>query len=88
MEKNNDDSKRHYFSSNKHDAASEIIHCEARLEMLRNGTKGFHSRERQKRPYQNMTVNIGMKEVSRKHGGRDSTPKIDSCHLPVSTCIY
>ena len=31
VEKNNDDSKRHYFSSNKHDAAGEIIRCEARL---------------------------------------------------------
>ena len=50
--KNNDDSKRHYFSSNKHDAASEIIRCEARLEMLCSGTKGFPSCERQKRPYQ------------------------------------
>ena len=36
----------------------------------------------------NTTVNIGMKEVSRNRGGRDSTPKIDFCHLPISTCIY
>ena len=36
----------------------------------------------------NMTVNMGMKEVSRKHGGRDSTPKIDFCHLPVSIYMY
>ena len=36
----------------------------------------------------NTTVNIEMKEVSRKRRGRDSTPKIDFCHLPISTCIY
>ena len=52
VEKNNDDSKRHYFSSNKHDAAGEIICCEARLEMLQNGIRGFPSCERKKRPYE------------------------------------
>ena len=52
VEKNNDDSKRHYFSSNKHDAAGEIIRCEARLEMLQNGIRGFPSCERKKRPYE------------------------------------
>ena len=51
VEKNNDNSKRHYFSSNKHDAAGEIIQCEATLEMLQNGIRGFPSCER-KRPYQ------------------------------------
>ena len=38
--------------SNKHDAAGEILRCEARLEMLRSGTRGFPSCERKKRPYQ------------------------------------
>ena len=52
MEKNNDDSKQHYFSSNKHDAAGEIIRCKARLEMLRNGIRGFSSCERTKQPYE------------------------------------
>ena len=34
VEKNNDDRKRHYFSSNRHDAAAEL--CEQmRLEILR-----------------------------------------------------
>ena len=82
VEKNNDDSKRHYFSSNKHDAASEIIRCEARLEMLCSGTKGFPSCERQKCPYQKHD-SIGMKEGSRKHGGRDSTQKIDYLHVCI-----
>ena len=39
------DSKQHYFSSNKHNAAGEIILCEARLEMLQNGIRGFPSCE-------------------------------------------
>ena len=37
VEKNNDDSKRHYFSSNKHDAPGEIIRIECRQEALRQG---------------------------------------------------
>ena len=67
VEKN--DTKWHYFSSNKHDTASKIIHCEARLEMLCNGTKGFPSYERQKRPYQkhdNEYWNGGIQEAQRK----------------------
>ena len=51
MEKNNDDSKRHYFSSNHHDVPAEIIRSDARLEMLVNGTDRHPSCERQKRPY-------------------------------------
>ena len=72
MEKNG--SKRHYFSSNKHDAASEIIHCEARLEMLCNGTKGFPSCERQKHPYQKHDSeywNGGIQEAQRKRQHTD-----------------
>ena len=69
MEKN-DDSKRHYFSSNKQDVASEIIRCEAQLEMLRNGTKGFPSCERQKCPYQKHDSEYwnegGIQEAQRK----------------------
>ena len=52
VEKNNDDLKQHYFSSNKHNAAGEIIRCEARLETLQNGIRGFPSCERKKRPYE------------------------------------
>ena len=51
VEKNNDDSKRHYYSSNKHDAPAEIIRSDARLEMLRQGTGGYPSCERKKRKY-------------------------------------
>ena len=35
FEKNNDDGKRHYFSSNRHDAAAEIVWADERLEILR-----------------------------------------------------
>ena len=38
VEKNNDDAKRNYFSSNKHDAAREILVTEARQEELRKET--------------------------------------------------
>ena len=36
-EKNNDDSKRHYFSSNKMDAAAEVMRCDYRLEAMWQG---------------------------------------------------
>ena len=66
VEKNNDNSKQHYFSTNKHDAAGEIICCEARLEMLQNGIRGFSSYEQIKRPYKSKTMNTAMEEGSRK----------------------
>ena len=75
MEKNNDDSKQHYFSSNKHDAASEIIRCEARLEILCSGTKGFPSCERQNSPYQKHDSEYwnegGIQEARRKRQHTD-----------------
>ena len=52
VEKNNDDAKRNYFSSNRHDAAKEILATEARLETLRNGTQDRESCVRQKRKYE------------------------------------
>ena len=36
VEKNNDDAKRNYYSSSRHDAAKEILHTEARLDQLRD----------------------------------------------------
>ena len=45
VEKNNDDSKRHYFSSKKHDAETEIVHADMKLEIL---ITDWH---RKKRPY-------------------------------------
>lgn len=35
VEKNNDDARRNYFSSNKWDGAKDILLTEARLEMLK-----------------------------------------------------
>ena len=35
VEKNNDEAKRNYYSSNRHNAAKEIVVTEARLEQLR-----------------------------------------------------
>ena len=51
VEKNNDDAKRNYFSSNKHDAAYEILVTEARLEELRKDTDDRSSCVREKRRY-------------------------------------
>lgn len=51
VEKNNDDSKRHYFSSNKMDAAAEIVRCDYRLEAMRQGVWGHPSCHREKRKY-------------------------------------
>ena len=38
VEKNNEDAKRNYYSSNHHDAAREILLTEARLEELKRGS--------------------------------------------------
>ena len=51
VEKNNDDAKRNYYSSNRHDACRDILLAEARLEMLRRGIDGIQSCVRQKRTY-------------------------------------
>ena len=51
VEKNNDDAKRNYHSSNRHDAAGDILVTEARLEELRRGTTEFDSCVRNKRSY-------------------------------------
>ena len=37
VEKNNDTSKRNYFSSNRHNAPAEIIRSDFRLESLKRG---------------------------------------------------
>ena len=51
VEKNNNYSKRHYFSSNKHDAPGEIIRSEARQEALRQGVWNHPTCVCQKRSY-------------------------------------
>ena len=50
VEKNNDDAKRNYFSSNRHDAAGDILLTEARLEELQRGKYGVCVRK--KRAYE------------------------------------
>ena len=50
IEKNND-SKRHYFSSNKHDAPGEIIRTECRQEALQHGVCDYATCVHQKRNY-------------------------------------
>ena len=47
VQKNNDDAKHN--SSNRHDAADDILRAEARLEKLRRGTTEIESCVRQKR---------------------------------------
>ena len=66
VEKNNDDAKRNYFSSNRHDAAGDILRTEAILEELRRGKFGVcvRKREHTRRPM----MPIGMKEVYRNQG--------------------
>ena len=41
MRRTNDDAKKNYFSSNKHDAPGDILRTEARLEALRRGICGI-----------------------------------------------
>ena len=51
VEKNNDDSKRHYFSSNKHDAPGEIIRSEYCQETLQRDAWGHPTCVGQKYSY-------------------------------------
>ena len=51
VEKNNDDSKRHYFSSNKMEATAKILSCDYRLEVMRQGVWRHFSCHREKRRY-------------------------------------
>ena len=69
VEKNNDDSKCHYFSSNKHDAPGEIIRSECRQEALRQGVWDHPTCVRQKRSYSKVDSdywNGGIKEVRKR----------------------
>ena len=51
VEKNNDQAKKNYFSSSKHDGASEILKTEARITQLHRGTAELQSCKRPKRSY-------------------------------------
>ena len=53
MEKNNDDTKPNYYSSNRHDPAEDILRTEVRLEMLEEGSTQAQipSCIREKQPY-------------------------------------
>ena len=70
VEKNNDDSKRHYFSSNKMDAAAEIVRSDYRLEVMRQGVWGHPSCQREKRKYtqcdEDYWSNGGIQEARKK----------------------
>ena len=77
VEKNND-SKRHYFSSNKHDAPGEIIRSEARQEALRQGVWDHPTCVRQKRSYSQRDKDYweggGIQEMRKRSRG-DSEPQ-------------
>ena len=51
VEKNNDDLKRHYYSSNRHDAPANMLLTEAIIDNMRYGTPTLPSCARQKRSY-------------------------------------
>ena len=51
VEKNDDTSKRNYFSSNKHEFPVEIIRNDYRLNELQRGVWGHSTCVREKRPY-------------------------------------
>ena len=70
VEKNNDDSKRHYFSSNRHDAAAEIVRADERLEILRTD---WH---REKRPYRKRQTEEDHQLQAKRHQ-TDSSAAVD-----------
>ena len=51
VEKNNNDCKKHYFSSSRHDPTVDILQTEAILEMLTHETETIPSCQQQKRAY-------------------------------------
>lgn len=59
VEKNNDLARKHYLSSNHHDAPKEVIHTEARIEQL-SGSK------REKRSYQKVNMHYWKTEILQK----------------------
>ena len=69
VEKNNDDGKRHYFSSNRHDAAAEIVRADERLEILRTDW------QREKRPYRKRQSEDYHLQTKRHHA--DSSGAVD-----------
>ena len=69
VEKNNDDGKRHYFSSNRHDAAAEIVRADERLEILRTNW------QREKRPYRKRQTEDQQLQAKRCH--TDSSSAVD-----------
>ena len=75
VEKNNDDLKRHYFSSNKMDAAGEIVRGDYRQETLRHGVCGHPSCHREKRAYNQKDEQYwkegGIQEVRKKARVKD-----------------
>ena len=80
MEKNNDVSKKNYFSSNKHDAAVEIIRSDYRLEQMRQGVWGHPSCVRNKRSYRKRNDeywNGGGIQVVRKRARIGPVPPAD-----------
>lgn len=79
VEKNNDDSKRHYFSSNKHDAPGEIIRTESRQEALQQGVWGHPTCIRQKRGYNKVDSDYwdhgGIQAVRKRFRGDQTSPE-------------
>ena len=79
VERNNEDSKCHYFSSNKHDAPGEIIKSECRQEALRQGVWDHPTCVRKWRGYNKRDEDYwtggGIREV-RKHSRGDDTTSL------------
>lgn len=75
VEKNNDDNKRHYFSSNRHDAAASMLRTEAILETLKHGTSTTPSCVRDKQPYTKHNVDYWKEGIfeARRNNNSDDT---------------
>jgi len=71
VEKNNDDGKQHYFSSNRHDAAAEIMRADERLDILRADW------QREKRRYWKRQNEEQDEQLQAKRHHSDSSNAID-----------
>ena len=66
VEKNNDDAKHHFYSSNRHDPCGEVLRTEKRLETL-DSTCRRKKRAYNKRDTEYWTAGISQQRAEKRH---------------------
>ena len=78
VEKNNDDAKHHYYSSNRHDAPKDILLTEARLEVLQRDEPKV---VRKKRSYKKRSTEYWEKGITEQR--RAKRLQVDDTSTPT-----